>query len=124
MSNLTAPDAPKTRTHEVRFCTILPSEHRLPPRATFRIDEVLSRNEILDILETARDIVGVAKITPLADQQLISPHTMFLMELSTSYDQLEIEEVLDLFDEAVNADYRHRQAQHQKQERQLLFSSR
>jgi hypothetical protein len=110
------------RTHPVRLCAVLPPETGLPHRITFRIDEVLSSDEIQDILETARDLAGVNRFADIADQQIQNPHVMFIMEVNGLYDQSEMYEVIDMFIDAVNADYRRLQQQPQH-DRALLFSA-
>jgi hypothetical protein len=119
MSDNTATAGVVTRTHPVRYCTLLPAERGLPNRVMFRIDEVLSTSEIQDIVETANDIVGVMCFKPLADQQ-VTPHTMFVMEVNGLYDEREVHEVTDLFYNTVNAGYI---AQQHQQVRTLHFSA-
>ena len=111
------------RSAPVNLGAILPPEIGENHRVTWRIDEIVSVKQIEEITGVAKKIHGVISFRRVEDQQ-ISPHTMFIMEVSSRYNQDEVAEVVDEFYGSVNQAYLAEQAADRQRALMPNFSSR
>lgn len=110
-----------TRSTPLYLGALLPVDHgSLSRRVTFRIDEILSADEISEVIYFAYETVGVVCMRQVSDLQITS-HTMFIMEVAARFNEDEIFEITDAFCVSVNANYL---AEHRELAKQVHFSSR
>lgn len=117
------PDQSAVSINPVRMGAVLPPQIGQHHRVTWRVDEIVSSDRLREIVSTAHTMLGVVAFRPLTDQQ-VRPHTMFMMEISSNYNPMEVNEVVDEFYAAVNQTYLAEQEKQQQRTTALNFSSR
>jgi acetolactate synthase small subunit len=107
----------------INLGAVLPPEIGENHRVTWRVNEIVSVKQIEEITSVAKKIYGVISFRRVEDQQ-VTPHTMFMMEVSSRYNQEEVAEVVDEFYGKINEAYLAEQTAARRRALMPSFSSR